>query len=212
MTRKLVIALLFVSLPFLFACYAGPNPTDHPWALHGHAGLQSPDSSEIDNSYGAGLSGSVHLWDYVSLELGGIQSETDYNIIADGTEPDVDVNETYGHALVKVNFTKDTPLRPYIGAGPNYIAFSSSSIENDSTLADRDFEGDFGWTGVLGLETHLGKPDPLEDRWRHWYIFGEVWRVLNDPDIEGTTASGTTVEFDDDHDAWYFIFGIKRRF
>jgi len=202
---------MLLCLPFLFACYAGPSPSDHPWSVQGFGSFQNTDSSEIDESFGGGAAGSVHVGDYVALEVGANQSQTDYDLVDDGQSRDVDVNETTAHALVKVNFTKDTPLRPYAGAGPSYMFFSSTDKSDQTSLSDVDFENELGWMGVLGAETHLGKPEPLADEWRHWYIFAEVRRMWMDLETDDVTSPDPSNGVDD-RDAWFFIFGIKRRF
>lgn len=126
-----------------------------------------------------------------------------HDVKGKGTINELDLGDTwiFPPALtLQYHFNSIHGMKPYIGAGVQYINFFSESRVADLGGAKLDIDDAFGFTLQAGIDVPLGDG---------WYLNGDVKKTWLEADAKW---AGTGVSADVDIDPWIFSVGVGYRF
>ncbi|MBN67181.1 MAG: hypothetical protein CMM94_06425 [Rickettsiales bacterium] len=98
---------------------------------------------------------------------------------------------------LQYHFNPHGEIRPYVGAGVNYIMFFN---EESGDVNDIDYENGFGYALQAGVDYGLDE---------HWALNADVKKVYHNVDAK---LNGGAVRADVDLDPWIFGVGVAYRF
>lgn len=153
------------------------------------------DTSDLEDSTGAGVKLQLDLTETIALDLSGAwHSGLENSIAGRAVEMELIPIEL---GLVASVAVADNKLLPYIGAGGGYYQLG---IDDNDPFSTDDIQVDdvFGWFGVLGLRVDVFSPFSLFAEARYRQIegslesrtFTRVDRADLDVDLSGVGFSG----------------------
>ncbi len=178
-----------------------PDTEADPISLNGAAGAVPADAYEVSDEVIPALTLTYFLSNNLALELFCCFAKHD--IDGQGALAGVDVGDTwiFPPALtLQYHFTGMGSLKPYVGAGVQYINFfDTNSNDLGGTM---DIDDAFGFTLQAGVDVALGSG---------WYLNADVKKTWLDTDWDIRTG-GNTLSGDFDLDPWIVSAGLGYRF
>lgn len=160
--------------------------------------------AKVDSNVSADLDFVYFFTDHLAAEL--TLTFTNHDVEAAGTAVgDVDLGDVWllpPTLTIQYHFTPHAKVRPYVGAGFNYVVFFGEDEGDHPAVLDIDYDNAFGLAIQAGFDVSITK---------NWSFNIDVKKVWLSTDVDVETVVGT-VETEVDIDPILFGIGIAYRF
>lgn len=178
------------------------------WLLRARAIAVSPDESSsttigghatADTSYAPELDVSYFFTPHIAMEL--IAATTNHDIGAKNTAlGNLDLGDVWvlpPTITLQYHFNPEGDLRPYVGAGVNYMYFYGADRGDASAI---QYENGFGTALQAGIDIGINE---------HWAVNFDVKKLWNNVDVKVNNGAAYA---DVDLDPWVIGAGLAYRF